>query len=33
MDKELQALENNRTWEMVPLPIGKKAIDVNGSSK
>ncbi|KAL2253435.1 UNVERIFIED_CONTAM: Retrovirus-related Pol polyprotein from transposon RE1 [Sesamum indicum] len=26
MDKELQALESNNTWEVVPLPSGKRSI-------
>ena len=26
MDKEMAALEMNQTWELVPLPDGKKAI-------
>ena len=26
MNKEIQALSNNKTWEMVQLPPGKKAI-------
>ena len=26
MDKEIQALESNQTWDIVSLPIGKKAI-------
>jgi len=27
MDKELQALDANHTWEVVSLPQGKKPID------
>lgn len=26
MEKELKALEANNTWELVPLPKGKRAI-------
>jgi hypothetical protein len=26
MDEEMAALDANRTWELVPLPEGKKAI-------
>ena len=26
MEEEIQALEDNKTWEIVSLPIGKKAI-------
>ena len=26
MVDEMQALDDNATWELVPLPIGKKAI-------
>ena len=26
MDEEMNALDNNGTWELVPLPQGKKAI-------
>ena len=26
MDKEIEALERNQTWEIVTLPIGNKAI-------
>lgn len=26
MNKEIQALEENQTWELVPLPKGKKPI-------
>ena len=26
MDLEISALERNKTWEVVPLPLGKKAI-------
>ena len=27
MEKEIQALMDNHTWDIVPLPAGKKAID------
>lgn len=26
MNKELEALESNHTWDLVPLPVGKKAL-------
>ncbi len=26
MDREMAALDANKTWELVPLPKGKKAI-------
>ena len=26
MKEEIQALEDNKTWEVVTLPVGKKAI-------
>ena len=26
MEEEMNALEKNKTWELVPLPVGKKAI-------
>ena len=26
MDEEMQSLLKNQTWEVVPLPLGKKAV-------
>ena len=26
MDKEMQSIERNKTWELVKLPVGKKPI-------
>ena len=31
MVEEIQALEDNKTWTLVDLPPGKKAINTNGS--
>jgi hypothetical protein len=33
MREELNAVERNETWELVPLPIGKKPWDANGYIK
>jgi hypothetical protein len=33
MDEEMAALHANRTWELVPLPKGKRLLDVSGCTK
>lgn len=33
MSKELQALNTNNTWDVVPLPQGKNPLGVNGSTR
>jgi hypothetical protein len=33
MDEEMAALDANMTWELVPLPNGKRLLDVSGCTK
>ena len=33
MKSEISSIEQNKTWELVPLPKDKKLYHVNGSSK
>jgi hypothetical protein len=33
MHEEIQSLEKNSTWEVVPLPKKRRPSDANGSSR